>query len=495
MPFVDKVRYMIDLREQVVSFPPQPVITEDNLVVSIDTVIYFQVTDPVAATYEIANYIQAIEQLTMTTLRNIVGGMDLEQTLTSRDEINNRLRGVLDEATGKWGIRVNRVELKGIDPPPSIKDSMEKQMRADRDKRAAILTAEGQRQSAILTAEGDKQAAILNAEGDRESLILRAQADREAAILKAQGEGQAIQTVFQAIHDGQPGPVAAGLPVPPDDAEDRRGRRQQGVDRAREITKALEGLGSDDERARRASPTRSTARAPASTWARPSRTCPRTPTLEDHATRRSRTAIAAAEESAHPARQPRDATGDPPAARPLTRVTPGRRRRRSEPSARCVAILLAGMAAGTINTVVGSGTLITFPTLLAFGIPPVTANVSNTDRPGARVAVRGDRLPARAGRPAAAAGPARHRLRARRHHRGGAAAGAARVRVPRDRAGADRAGLRAGGLPADDQRRVAARAEARGVERARARRLRGCGCWCSSPGCTAATSAPPRACC
>jgi regulator of protease activity HflC (stomatin/prohibitin superfamily) len=204
VPFVDRVRYLIDLREQVVSFPPQPVITEDNLVVSIDTVIYFQVTDPVAATYEIANYIQAIEQLTMTTLRNIVGGMDLEETLTSRDQINSGLRGVLDEATGKWGIRVNRVELKGIDPPPSIKDSMEKQMRADREKRAVILTAEGQRQAAILTAEGSKQSAILNAEGDRESQILRAQADREAAILRAQGEGQAIQTVFQAIHDGQP---------------------------------------------------------------------------------------------------------------------------------------------------------------------------------------------------------------------------------------------------------------------------------------------------
>ena len=204
MPFIDKVRYLIDLREQVVSFPPQPVITEDNLVVSIDTVIYFQVTDPVAATYEIANYIQAVEQLTMTTLRNIVGGMDLEQTLTSREEINTGLRGVLDEATGKWGIRVNRVEIKGIDPPPSIKDSMEKQMRADRDKRALILTAEGQRQSAILTAEGTKQSAILNAEGDRESQILRAQADRESQILRAQGEGQAIQTVFQAIHDGQP---------------------------------------------------------------------------------------------------------------------------------------------------------------------------------------------------------------------------------------------------------------------------------------------------
>src|SRR4051794_14431925 len=204
VPFIDRLRYLIDLREQVVSFPPQPVITEDNLVVSIDTVIYFQVTDPVTATYEIANYIQAVEQLTMTTLRNIVGGMDLEQTLTSRDEINTGLRGVLDEATGKWGIRVNRVEIKGIDPPPSIKDAMEKQMRADRDKRALILTAEGQRQSAILTAEGNKQSAILNAEGDRESQILRAQADRESAILRAQGEGQAIQMVFQAIHDGEP---------------------------------------------------------------------------------------------------------------------------------------------------------------------------------------------------------------------------------------------------------------------------------------------------
>jgi regulator of protease activity HflC (stomatin/prohibitin superfamily) len=243
-PFVDRVRYVIDMREQVVSFPPQPVITEDNLVVSIDTVIYFQVTDPVAATYEIANYISAVEQLTMTTLRNIVGGMDLEQTLTSRDEINNRLRGVLDEATGKWGIRVNRVELKGIDPPPSIKDSMEKQMRADRDKRAAILTAEGQRQSAILTAEGNKQAAILTAEGDRESRILRAQAEREAAILKAQGEGQAIQTVFQAIHDGQPDQALLAyqyLQMMPRIAE---GDANKVWVVPSEITKALEGLGS-----------------------------------------------------------------------------------------------------------------------------------------------------------------------------------------------------------------------------------------------------------
>ncbi|MBS41919.1 MAG: hypothetical protein CMH83_01835 [Nocardioides sp.] len=244
VPFIDQVRYVIDLREQVVSFPPQPVITEDNLVVSIDTVIYFQVTDPIAATYEIANYIQAVEQLTMTTLRNIVGGMDLEDTLTSRESINGGLRGVLDEATGKWGIRVNRVEIKGIDPPPSIKDSMEKQMRADRDKRAAILTAEGDRQSAILTAEGQKQSAILSAEGERESQILRAQADREAAILRAQGEGQAIQTVFQAIHDGNPDQSLLSyqyLQMMPKIAE---GSANKVWIVPSEIGKALDGLGS-----------------------------------------------------------------------------------------------------------------------------------------------------------------------------------------------------------------------------------------------------------
>jgi len=191
VPFVDRLRPLIDLREQVVSFQPQPVITEDNLVVSIDSVIYFQVTDAKAATYEIANYIQAIEQLTVTTLRNVIGGMALEKTLTSRDDINNQLRGVLDEATGKWGIRVNRVELKAIDPPQSIQDTMEKQMRADREKRAAILTAEGVKQSQILTAEGEKQAAILKAEGQRQSMIL-----------EAEGQAKAIATVFQAIHDG-----------------------------------------------------------------------------------------------------------------------------------------------------------------------------------------------------------------------------------------------------------------------------------------------------
>jgi regulator of protease activity HflC (stomatin/prohibitin superfamily) len=195
VPFVDRLRPLIDLREQVVSFPPQPVITEDNLVVNIDSVIYFQVTDARAATYEIANYIQAIEQLTVTTLRNVIGGMALEKTLTSRDEINNQLRGVLDDATGKWGIRVNRVELKAIDPPASIKDTMEKQMRADREKRATILTAEGVKQSQILTAEGEKQAAILRAEGQRQSQILQ-----------AEGQAKAIDTVFRAIHEGDPDP-------------------------------------------------------------------------------------------------------------------------------------------------------------------------------------------------------------------------------------------------------------------------------------------------
>ena len=154
IPFIDHLRPLIDMLEQVVSFPPQPVITEDNLVVSIDTVVYFQVTDARAATYEIANYLGAVEQLTTTTLRNVVGGLNLEQALTSRDEINGQLRIVLDEATGKWGIRVGRVELKAIDPPLSIQDSMEKQMRAERDRRALILTAEGTKQSAILTAEG-----------------------------------------------------------------------------------------------------------------------------------------------------------------------------------------------------------------------------------------------------------------------------------------------------------------------------------------------------
>jgi regulator of protease activity HflC (stomatin/prohibitin superfamily) len=195
IPFVDRLRQLQDMREQAVSFEPQPVITEDNLVVNIDTVIYFQVTDAKSATYEINDPVNAIDLLTVTTLRNVIGGMTLEQTLTSRERINDQLRGILDEATGKWGIRVHRVELKSVEPPPSVKDTMEKQMRADREKRAAILQAEGIKQAQILTAEGEKQSAILKAEGQK-----------QAAILAAQGQAEAIGTVFKAIHDGNPDP-------------------------------------------------------------------------------------------------------------------------------------------------------------------------------------------------------------------------------------------------------------------------------------------------
>ena len=193
VPFVDRMRPLLDLREQVVSFPPQPVITEDNLTINIDTVLYFTVNDARSATYEVANPLQAIEQITVTTLRNVIGSLSLEQALTGRDHINAQLRSVLDEATNKWGIRVNRVEIKSIDPPPSIQEAMEKQMRADRDKRAAILTAEGLKQSQILTAEGQKQAAVLTAEGAK-----------QAAILRAEGDAKAIDTVFTAIHHGKP---------------------------------------------------------------------------------------------------------------------------------------------------------------------------------------------------------------------------------------------------------------------------------------------------
>src|SRR5918995_2750930 len=195
VPFIDRVKPLLDLREQVVSFPPQPVITEDNLVVGIDTVIYFTVTDPRAATYEVANPLQAIEQLTVTTLRNVIGGMTLEDTLTSRDNVNQQLRAVLDDATGRWGIRVNRVELKSVEPPRTVQEAMEKQMRAERDRRATILNAEGIKQSQILTAEGEKQSAILRAEGRR-----------EAQILEAEGQAKAIETVFEAIHRGDADP-------------------------------------------------------------------------------------------------------------------------------------------------------------------------------------------------------------------------------------------------------------------------------------------------
>jgi regulator of protease activity HflC (stomatin/prohibitin superfamily) len=195
IPGIDRVKKEIDLREQVVSFTGAPVITEDNVGVLIDTVLFFQVTDPRAADYEIVNYIQAIEQITATMLRSVIGSMDLEETLTSRDKINNALRGVLDDASGKWGIRVTRVEIKAIEPPKSVKEAMEKQLRAEREKRAAILTAEGLKQSKILTAEGDKQSAILTAEGAK-----------QAAVLRAEGQAKAIESVFQAVHDNDPDP-------------------------------------------------------------------------------------------------------------------------------------------------------------------------------------------------------------------------------------------------------------------------------------------------
>jgi regulator of protease activity HflC (stomatin/prohibitin superfamily) len=232
VPFVDRLRPLIDLREQVVSFPPQPVITEDNLVVSIDTVIYFQVTDPKAATYEIANYIQGVEQLTVTTLRNVVGGLTLEQALTSRDQINQMLRGVLDEATGRWGLRVNRVELKSIDPPLSIQGAMEQQMRAERDKRAAVLTAEGFKQSAILTAEGEKQSQILRAEGEA-----------QAAVLRADGEAKAIKIVFGAIHEGDPDPKLLSYQYLQTLPKLAQGEANTVWVVPSELGKALEGLG------------------------------------------------------------------------------------------------------------------------------------------------------------------------------------------------------------------------------------------------------------
>ena len=259
VPFVDKIRARIDLREQVRSFPPQPVITKDNLTVNIDTVVYYQVTNPKAAVYEIADYINGVEQTTTTTLRNVVGGLSLEETLTARDEINSQLRGELDKVTGGWGIRIARVEIKAIEPPASIQESMERQMKADREKRAMILTAEGQRESAIrsaegnkqsqiLTAEGAKQAAILNAEADRQSRILRAQGERAAQYLQAQGEAKAIEKVFAAIKSGRPTPELPGLPVPADAPADGAGRRQQGVDRAVGLRQGARGLHEDARR-------------------------------------------------------------------------------------------------------------------------------------------------------------------------------------------------------------------------------------------------------
>ncbi|WP_112134843.1 SPFH domain-containing protein [Glycomyces dulcitolivorans] len=193
IPFVDSVRAKVDLRERVVNFPPQPVITADNLGVQIDTVLYYIITQPTAAVYNIEDYLAGVEQLTTTTLRNVVGSMDLEKTLTSREEINARLAAELDKATDKWGLKVTRVELRSIEPPLSIRDAMEKQMRAERDRRAAILNAEGTKRSAILNAEGEQQAQVLRAKGQR-----------DAAVLRADGEAKAIQTVFAAIHKAKP---------------------------------------------------------------------------------------------------------------------------------------------------------------------------------------------------------------------------------------------------------------------------------------------------
>jgi regulator of protease activity HflC (stomatin/prohibitin superfamily) len=232
VPIVDAIRSKVDMREQVVSFPPQPVITSDNLVVSIDTVLYFRVVDPVRATYEIANFLQAIEQLTVTTLRNVIGSMDLEKALTSRDEINRHLSGVLDETTGRWGIKVTRVEIKAIEPPPSIRDSMEKQMRAERDRRAAILNAEGVKQSQILTADGERQAAVL-----------RAQGEREARILQAEGQAKAIHTVFNAVHAADPDPKVLAYQYLQALPQIAAGQANKLWIVPAELTRALEGLG------------------------------------------------------------------------------------------------------------------------------------------------------------------------------------------------------------------------------------------------------------
>ena len=198
MPFIDKVLPLIDLREHVMDYPPIPVITKDNVTMQIDTVIYYQVTDPIKATYEISNLRGAIEKITQTTIRNVIGDLPLDETLTSRERVNTQLRVILDEATDKWGVKVTRIELKSIEPPRDIRDAMEKQMRAERDKRAQILSAEGERAANILTSEGRKQATILEAEGHRTRAILAAEADRQKRILEAEGEAQAIMTVYQA---------------------------------------------------------------------------------------------------------------------------------------------------------------------------------------------------------------------------------------------------------------------------------------------------------
>src|SRR5918998_355695 len=232
VPFFDAVRTKVDMREQVVSFPPQPVITSDNLVVSIDTVLYFKVVDAVRATYEISNFLQAIEQLTVTTLRNVIGSLDLERALTNREEINRHLSSVLDETTGRWGIKVTRVEIKAIEPPPSIRDSMEKQMCAERERRATILNAEGHKQAQILTAEGEKQSAVLRADGDR-----------QARILTAEGQAKAIRTVFNAIHEANPSQKVLAYQYLQALPQIANGTANKVWIVPAELTKALEGIG------------------------------------------------------------------------------------------------------------------------------------------------------------------------------------------------------------------------------------------------------------
>ena len=201
IPFIERIAKIVSLKEQVVDFPPQPVITKDNVTMQIDTVVYFQITDPKLYAYGVEQPMAAMETLTATTLRNIIGDLELDQTLTSRDVVNTKMRAILDEATDPWGIKVNRVELKNILPPQDIQSSMEKQMKAERDRRQAILQAEGKRESAILVAQGEKESAILKASAEKEAAILRAEAERQSAILKAQGEAEAIRAVQQALAD------------------------------------------------------------------------------------------------------------------------------------------------------------------------------------------------------------------------------------------------------------------------------------------------------
>ena len=201
MPFLDRVAKKVSLKEQVLDYPPQPVITKDNVTMQIDTVVYFQITDPKLYAYGVEQPMMAMENLTATTLRNIIGDLELDQTLTSRDVINTKMRAILDEATDPWGIKVNRVELKNILPPQDIQNSMEKQMKAERDRRQAILQAEGQKKSAILIAEGERESAILRADAEKQAAILKAEAEKAAAILRADGEAQAIRTVQQALAD------------------------------------------------------------------------------------------------------------------------------------------------------------------------------------------------------------------------------------------------------------------------------------------------------